>query len=401
MRIAYIAPYQGPALLKQRPIVRNLSLAANVKIGLIAELLQRSSHAVEILSQGEVIERRFKLYPSLSELEGPPPSVPVYYASALPVKFLNGFWSSQSMLQLFKTRHHRSNFDAVIIYNLKPPQVACASHAMKHLGLPVILQYEDGSAGVWAEKEGLMSKYYYSKAKSLRGSVSGCMAVSPLLLSQTAPYIPKLLLRGVVADTFLTADNSDKHNWVVFSGTHDPTQGLEQLITAWQLTNLPGWELHIAGTGVITERLKKLANGNRTIIFRGLLDRVQNARLMCSARIGINPMNLSKVRGNDFPFKLIEYLAAGLHVITTPRGTIEPDLECGISYIENNSPDLIAAGLRTAISGRAFERTAEEAAIRAYGPSAVTTSLNKLLDEVVAAPVRVKVPNASNAHACA
>src|SRR4029077_7714680 len=104
MRIAYIAPYQGPALLKQRPIVRNLSLAANVKIGLIAELLQKSSHTVEIFSQGEVIECRFSLYPSFTETLTGNSSTHVSYASALPVRFVNALWSTWKLLRLFKTR---------------------------------------------------------------------------------------------------------------------------------------------------------------------------------------------------------------------------------------------------------------------------------------------------------
>ena len=48
MRVAYIAPYSGPTLLKQRPVVRNLSLAARVityvsddKAETIAAALQR------------------------------------------------------------------------------------------------------------------------------------------------------------------------------------------------------------------------------------------------------------------------------------------------------------------------------------------------------------------------
>ena len=55
MRIAYVAPYQGPTLLKRRPIFRNLSLGARAKVELIADLLQKHSHTLEILSQGEVV----------------------------------------------------------------------------------------------------------------------------------------------------------------------------------------------------------------------------------------------------------------------------------------------------------------------------------------------------------
>ena len=52
MRIAYVAPYQGPTLLTRRPIVRNRSMSNAVKIELIATLLRERSHDVEVISQG-------------------------------------------------------------------------------------------------------------------------------------------------------------------------------------------------------------------------------------------------------------------------------------------------------------------------------------------------------------
>ncbi len=52
-------------------------------------------------------------------------------------------------------------------------------------------------------------------------------------------------------------------------GTHVPGKGLEPLIEAWNSTPLPGWELHIAGRGVLTPKLEKMAEANRTIVFMG------------------------------------------------------------------------------------------------------------------------------------
>ena len=143
MRVAYIAPYQGPGLQDCRPTLQNLALAGNVKIELIAELLRRHQHDVEVLSQGEVVERRLKYYPAFSETRRFDSRIPVHYASALPVRFVNGWWSSRDMLALFRERHRVSPFDLVIIYNLKRPQVECARYAMDHLGLPVVVEYED------------------------------------------------------------------------------------------------------------------------------------------------------------------------------------------------------------------------------------------------------------------
>jgi glycosyltransferase involved in cell wall biosynthesis len=386
MRIAYIAPYQGPALVKERPIVRNLSLAGRVKVERLTELLLQSSHEVEIISQGEVIERKFKIYPVFTESEPFNSNVPVYYASSLPVRHLNGLWSSLSMRRIFKARHRAAPFDLVLIYNLKPPQVACARHAFR-LGLPVILEYEDGAFGKGTTKKNrnFTSGFYLDGARKVLQSVSGCIAVSPDLLAQTQPGIPSFLLRGVVSGEILAASgqaNGCRNDRVVYSGTHYRAYGLEQLITAWKALDLPGWELHIAGQGELTDKLHELARDNANIVFHGLLNRRQNAEFLASARIGINAHYTGHTSGNVFAFKLVEYLAAGLHAISTPMGNLPANMEAGLTYMNDNSPQTIATTLRHVIESRVYERTAALATSEHYGSEAVSRSLDQLLDEV-------------------
>lgn len=388
MRIAYIAPYQGPGLVKRRPIIRNLSLAARIKINLIAESLQRASHSVEILSQGEVVDHQFRFYSGFREPELFDQSIPISYSSAFPAKFLNGLWSSVTLLNLFKKSHRKSRFEVVIIYNLKPPQVMCASYAIRHLGLPVILEYEDSAFSSFSrrDRDRFTSKYYLSKAKRTLDSVSGCMAVSPHLLSQAPSSIPKLLLRGILSDAIVSAQqlqNGERQNRVVFSGTHSKTKGLEQLIKAWEMVGPSNWELHIAGHGAMTDRLHEMAVASCGIVFHGLLNPHENARLLSSAKIGISPEDVSLTPGNVFAFKAIECLAAGLHVITTPMGLLEPELEQGITYIPDNKPETIAATLKRVITGRYYEKTAAEAAFRIYGPGATSVALTDLVNRTV------------------
>ena len=388
MRIAYIAPYQGPGLMDRRPTLRNLALAGNVKIELIAEILHRHQHDVEVLSQGEVVERRLKYYPAFSETRPFNSEIPVHYASALPVRFVNGWWSSRDMLALFRERHRVSPFDLVIIYNLKRPQVECASYAINHLGLPVVVQYEDDAFVELGgrNKQGLRMRWHLRRAKRILDSAAGCVGVSPFLLSRFPVSIPRLLLRGVVSEEILSLrkkETQEKRNWITYSGTLFRSKGLEPLITAWGMVGLPGWELHIAGHGELAERLRKMAGNNSSVVFHGLLDRRSYVRFLNEAKIGINPHDLSETPGNVFAFKIIEYLAAGAHVITTPMGTLEPEFERGITYMSDNRPETIAATLQRVIGERLYERTAARAAEDAYGPAAVANSLNKLLSEVM------------------
>ena len=129
--------------------------------------------------------------------------------------------------------------------------------------------------------------------------------------------------------------------------------------------------------------MRQLARDNATVVFHGPLNRQENARLLCAARIGINPHDLSHTPGNVFAFKIVEYLAAGAHVISTPMGALELEIEAGITYMTDNMPATIAATLNSVIRERRYERNAEHAALQMYGPETVSRSLSKLLAEAV------------------
>jgi glycosyltransferase involved in cell wall biosynthesis len=387
MRIAYITPYQGSTLLQKRPIVRNRSVSNRIKIELIARLLYAAGHEVEIISHGEVNERGLRFYPGFWETELFHPRVPVYYVSSLPIRRINGFWAGLQAVRVFKKQHRERPFDLVIIFNLKLPQISCATYASKHLGLPVILQYEDDVfVSVSGEEEdGWLSRYHRSTYTRILSSVSGCMAVSPHLLSQVAAGLPVLLLRGVVGNDLVEAGQREvlkKQNWVVFSGTHVESNGVTELINGWKMASVSDWQLHITGFGGLTEELRKMAAKDPSIMFHGMISREELVSLLCSAKICINPHAVSQIPGNVFAFKIIEYLAAGAHVVTTPMGNLEPDLEAGITYMNDNSPPTIAATLQRVIRDRSYERTAPHAAVQNYGPTAVSKSLDRLVRQV-------------------
>jgi glycosyltransferase involved in cell wall biosynthesis len=373
-------------LLERRPIVRNRSMSNRIKIELIATMLRAASHDVEIISQGEVVEPSLSFYGSFSEPERFQPDIPVYYASALPIRKLNGFWSNARMLHIFKKRHRIKPYDLVIVFNLKGPQVACADYSIRQFGLPVILEYEDDSfSSVHGEAFDTYAARRHTRVVTrLLRAVSGCMAVSPYLLSQLPTNIPRLLLRGVVGQDIVSASRgAEKRNIVLFSGTHIRQNGVEELMTAWDRLKTLDWKLHITGYGQLTESIKEMAQRIPGVVFHGLVDRPELVQLMCSAKICINPFVKSPAPGSVFAFKIIEYLAAGAHVITTQMGQLEKELEAGISYIPDNSPAAIAATLKDVIDNHRYERTAAGAAQDSYGPESVTTSLERLLKGVM------------------
>jgi glycosyltransferase involved in cell wall biosynthesis len=365
----------------------NLGLAANLKIELISELLSNTGNEVEILSQGEVVERRLKFYRAFAEPKPADRRIPVFYASALPIRFVNGVWSAFQTLRLFYQRLRVSPFDVVILYNLKLPQVICGLFAIRR-GLPVILEYEDDAL---VDINGMITNlnkrgFEVRLVRKLLAAISGCIGVSPHLLSQVSHTVPKLLLRGVISENIASATDSgsERKKWVVFSGTFYKSKGLEQLLRAWNMMDAPGWELHISGDGQLAGVVREMAERNKSIVFHGLLHREEIARFLRRATIGINPHDLSNTPGNVFAFKIIEYLAAGTHVITTPMGSLEGEIEAGITYMPDNAPTTIARTIRSVIEKRDYERTASDAALRIYCPAVVARSLDDLLHRVLA-----------------
>jgi glycosyltransferase involved in cell wall biosynthesis len=266
---------------------------------------------------------------------------------------------------------------------------------MRRLRLPVILEYDDDVfVDVVGEAvNGALAGRHHSACAQILKTVAGGIVVSPFLLSRFPAETPKLVLRGVVGSDVLEAGsqtNGDKRNQVLFSGTHIESNGVTELIEAWKLAAIPGWELHITGYGHLTDKLGQMAKDVRGVVFHGLVSREELVRLMRSARICANPHAVSQTPGNVFAFKIIEYLAAGAHVLSTPMGTLEPELEAGITYMSDNTPAIIAATLQQIIRDRTYERTAAQAALQTYGPEAVSRSFDKLLSKVMSGRLKAE-----------
>ena len=173
-----------------------------------------------------------------------------------------------------------------------------------------------------------------------------------------------------------------KKKLALFSGTHTKGNGVRELITAWRMLHMLDWGLHITGYGDMTEELRRLAALCEGVVFHALVSRKELVSLMCSAAIGINPHELSQTPGNVFAFKIIEYLGAGAHVVTTRMGVLEPEIEAGIAYISDNTPDTIAAGLKRVIDDGHLKKTARSAALERYGSKAVSEGLDACLRDV-------------------
>lgn len=133
---------------------------------------------------------------------------------------------------------------------------------------------------------------------------------------------------------------------ILFLGHIGPRKGVPQLIEALAgLTDRPGWRAVIAGNGAVDHTRAQLAE-------RGLSDRVtlpgwvgpaDVARLLAAADILVLPSF-----EENLPMSVIEGMAQGLAVVTTPVGATEDIIEDGQTGLLVPPGD--AAALREALA---------------------------------------------------
>lgn len=135
-------------------------------------------------------------------------------------------------------------------------------------------------------------------------------------------------------------------NYIVcFMGTIGRQFDLETVIDAASLLKEGGHEIKfvLCGTGDKLKHFQKLAAGCENIVFPGWVNRAEIRSLMEMSSIGLAPYKNTTNFMENLPNKPIEYLSAGLPLVSCLNGYLKKMLkenECGETYPEGNAPAL-------------------------------------------------------------
>ncbi|MEU4470482.1 glycosyltransferase [Micromonospora sp. NPDC023888] len=190
----------------------------------------------------------------------------------------------------------------------------------------------------------------------------GVIALTAALAEDFAPGRPRLVLEGIsCADPAGPPVPPGATRDIVYAGGLSRAYGVDRLVEAFR--GLPGDDLRLCvyGRGELAGWLRDQATVDRRILPPALLPRQELLPRLARATVLVNPRPVDQdfVRWS-FPSKIIEYLAAGVPVVSTRLPGIPAEYAPWLSFAE---PDT-AAGLRTAVS-RVLELPAEQA--RALG----------------------------------
>ncbi|MEU8087942.1 glycosyltransferase [Micromonospora sp. NPDC049101] len=217
---------------------------------------------------------------------------------------------------------------------------------------------------------------------------SGVIALTPALAEDFAPGRPRLVLEGIWA-----ADPPDLREGarvvpppelregarvvpppgppvprgatrdIVYAGGLSRAYGVDRLVEAFR--GLAGDDLRLCvyGRGELAGWLRDQAAVDRRIVPPALLPRSELLPRLARAAVLVNPRPVDQdfVRWS-FPSKIIEYLAAGVPVVSTRLPGIPAAYAPWLSFAEPDTAD----GLRAAV-GRVLELPADEARARGAG----------------------------------
>lgn len=205
---------------------------------------------------------------------------------------------------------------------------------------------------------------------------------------------PIIIVPGGANRPPVTPDPQITHNRLVFLGTLEKSKGLQLAIRVLPLIKerIPKVKLLVIGTGSYYDDLKKLANElevQDTIEFVGHLLNHEKAMLMLTqCDIGLAPYvpEVTNISAYGAPFKIREYLMAGLPVIVTnvPETVREvSDMHAGI--VIDYKVENLANAIVHLLSDQALLRTYKENAIR-LGQEFLW---DKIFDHTMAETIRI------------
>jgi hypothetical protein len=377
--VIYVTNYAGPRALAARGITTD-SAAGSKKSVDLARAMEAAGLTVTLLSlgwKGATLSGR--TYPAMSErIDG---ELICEYAALLDFPGLNLISNFLSMSRLIarKAAQHRVAGRAcrLLIYNLGLQMTLVALYGRLLLRLPLYLQLEDGTHLI--PTVGIARRALYRLAhRLLRPLVAGVILVSNVL-KRGYETVPHVIARGIASPDLCFRARSRLDDPAVESGARpvtflfgsglDEIRGVRLLLDALELADAdPSFPVDrarfvITGKGSLARRVAEECQRLRwvRVDYMGFVDVDTYLTLLRNAQVGMalqdprNPYSQA-----CFPSKVIEYMTAGMLVLTTAVADIEDFAKGRVVLVEPSSPDVLVTLWRDVIEqpGR-YARVAE------------------------------------------
>jgi glycosyltransferase involved in cell wall biosynthesis len=284
-----------------------------------------------------------------------------------PLKQLSSGLAVFALLTRWARRRKRTP-RAILLYNVACPPAVFSLLAGRFTGSKVFAVVADlqvpGSG--YLDDTLLRRCDYWLQHSSLR-RFDGLIALTDRMASDHAPAVPAIRMEGAVPPELETGDTASDESesagrpfTLMYAGELSELKGLPLLLSAFARLEGPGYRLWITGKGELRAALEAAATRDPRIVYRGFPPYEQVLDLYRRADVLVNPHSTRHLSARYlFPSKLLEYLATGTPVISTPC-TPEVGQEYGdvLVLMREESTDELVAAVRRVETMPAEERRA-------------------------------------------
>lgn len=302
-------------------VKRNYVTSASNKIEYIAKVIASIGRPVEILSVSQVVEDKFKVYPSENKKLSEHVSVKLplsWGGNKGLIKKIKIIWHLAYLLLYLIFKCNKS--DTVIVYHSLGyfDIIRCAKKICK---FKLILEVEEIYSDV-----SVMSSYWKELEFKMFGVADAFILSNDLLDAKiNIRHKPSVVIYGTYyVEPKLTVKFDDGKIHVVYAGTFDPDKGGAQTAIS-AVEYLPeNYHVHICGFGgekIIQQIRMQIdsmqSKSKATVTYDGLKKGIEFIEFLQKCHIGLSTQ---KPDGNyndtSFPSKILTYMSNGLAVVS-------------------------------------------------------------------------------------
>lgn len=268
--------------------------------------------------------------------------------------------------------------------------------ALACLGLPnrpAIVRTRHISAPV---TDNLPTRWLYTSATAHIVTTGEALRRQLIVDNRYAPTLITSVPTGIALDRFHPADKTAARTalrldtgarYLGIVATLRSWKGHHDLIAAFDQLNAPGWRLLIVGDGPQQESLRQ------EITQRGLQGRVMLAGQQEQPEHWMQAMDvfcLPSYANEGVPQALMQAMAVGLPIVTTPVGAIPEIIDDGRTglIVTPRQPSELAAGLRRLMDDSVLARRLGDAALQEalarFGTDAMLDRMEKVFADAIA-----------------
>jgi len=395
VRILYVAPYVSEGHLRRHPGFGVVSLAGQRKMELVWEALANGGHEVRVLSSAVPSESRLRWRRSEQEVVScGPHAIPIHYPGVLELRPLGGMVNALLAPRLVDELGERANFDVLWLYNTYLFEYRASRGRSARAKTPIVVEVEDlplARRREWGNLKPLLDQRCWARALQ---EAAAFTAVNSEILGLLPSERPAALLPGIVDGGLMArgrarspAFTGQRRRLGYFGGLSEE-KGVGVLLEV--LPRLPGgWELVVCGSGPMAPRFGQAARAQpERLRFLGTVPLETLHLEMCGCDATLVPAErISGAPMAVFPFKVLEYLSAGTHVVSPPLPLLAGlDLEF-VQRWDGGVETLVQAlnGAERAYREEAPHRLrALQVIVERFGTKGVEAALSRLLQQAVA-----------------